>query len=629
MFLKLPKFLHAAGGAVSAALIFLVSAALYSPSLLTGLFLDDAVNYENARLAPMTFDGLAGSFELGIKFVQDGIRPACLDAPAKFFRPLTVLSFKADDALFSNNFNLYHIQNIIYASAVNACALPLARFYLKSRTAAVIAVFFTALCPVNFFTVFWLSSRTDLLCAALFAISLLLFIRAAELIAEARGRAPGEERTERGGGENNMKRRGDGKKNLTRPGTAFYILYAGSLAFYALSLAAKEQSLIMPAVVFATAAMFLSEGGTRRDEGEGVLFKKTGAAAAILSFPYILLTAAHFIVRSAHLGGLALPTLDFYMFDLSKPLLAAVLIFQKTVFGILSLAVFTPPVPVKILYYKPEYVIFFGLSLAPFLYLLKKFALAAPFRNKRYRAAVAAFFLALVPTLPMLPAPHYHYMPSIFFSMLLAGLFVETDESAIKPFFRVYSSIYAAAGVASAAIVTAFLMTVGGYTHKLCSTYEAIYDKYMAGEYFKNTGRPPEFYLFDLEFPGAVAAAEFRLRKGLPRPAFKNYIISVAGPLLGKSAVEYGFDEIIVRSDFPMFSGIWEEFAAAAPVNFKEGAVSGCEKYDMNIVRTARNPVTGNTGVTEFTIRFKDGRPVKSPERYFIGGNYRGVGYGN
>ena len=180
MFLRLPSFLHALSDARAALIIFFISVIIYSPSLLTGMFLDDAVNYENANLASMSFSGLSDSFELGIKFVQDGIRPACLDAPAKFFRPLTVLSFKLDIAAFSTKFNFYHIQNILYASAVNALVFILARFFLKSFTAAVIAVFFMAFCPVNFYTVFWLSSRTDLLCAALFAVSLVLFIRAAE-----------------------------------------------------------------------------------------------------------------------------------------------------------------------------------------------------------------------------------------------------------------------------------------------------------------------------------------------------------------------------------------------------------------------------------------------------------------
>lgn len=366
MFLRLPSFLHSLTDNRTALIIFFMSAVIYSPSLLTGMFLDDAVNYENANLARMSFGSLADSFELGIKFVQDGIIPACLDAPAKFFRPLTVLSFKLDIAMFSYKFNFYHIQNILYASAVNALVFLLARFFLKSYTAAVIAVFFMAFCPVNFYTVFWLSSRTDLLCTVLFAVSLVLFIRTAEYFSGS-GRI---------------------KKDFK-----FYALYLSSLILHSLSLAAKEQSLIMPAVIFITAAAVLKEGEGRNPD------KSVFKTAVILAFPYILLTAAHFYVRTLYLGGLALPAINFYMFDLADPL-TIVLIFQKIIFKILTLSVFMPPVPIKMLYYKPEYIFFFGAALVLFLYLLKKFAAGAPLINKRFASAASIFFITLIPTLP-------------------------------------------------------------------------------------------------------------------------------------------------------------------------------------------------------------------------------------
>lgn len=591
MFLRLPSFLHSLTDARTALLIFLMSAAIYSPSLLTGMFLDDAVNYENANLAATNFGGLADSFELGIKFVQDGIRPACLDAPAKFFRPLTVLSFKLDIAMFSDKFNFYHIQNILYASAVNALVFLLARFFLKSFTAAVIAVFFMAFCPVNFYTVFWLSSRTDLLCTALFAVSLFLFIRTAGYFS------------------------GDGKRKID---IEFYALYLSSLIFQWLSLAAKEQSLIMPAVIFITAAAVLKEGEGRHPH------KSVFMTAVILTFPYILLTAAHFYVRTLYLGGLALPTIKFYMFDLADPL-TLVLIFQKVIFKILTLSVFLPPVPIKMLYYKPEYIVFFGAALALFLYLLKKFAAGAPHRNKRFAAAIAIFFITLVPTLPMLPGPHYHYMPSIFFSMALAGFFAGTDEAAVKPFFKFYAALYLSAGIASACIIIYFFGALGDYTKMLCDIYERRYNEYTAGDHYKKTGDIPEFYLFDIEFPAAVAASEFRLRTGLTRSSFKNYIISAANPFSGRSNITFRTDEILIESQNPLFCGIWDEFANAAPISFAAGDDASCEKYDMKTLKTAVNPVTKNTGPTEFIIKFRDGKKVLNENRIFINADFLSV----
>jgi hypothetical protein len=591
MFLRLPSFLHSLTDNRTALIIFFMSAVIYSPSLLTGMFLDDAVNYENANLARMSFGSLADSFELGIKFVQDGIIPACLDAPAKFFRPLTVLSFKLDIAMFSYKFNFYHIQNILYASAVNALVFLLARFFLKSYTAAVIAVFFMAFCPVNFYTVFWLSSRTDLLCTVLFAVSLVLFIRTAEYFSGS-GRI---------------------KKDFK-----FYALYLSSLILHSLSLAAKEQSLIMPAVIFITAAAVLKEGEGRNPD------KSVFKTAVILAFPYILLTAAHFYVRTLYLGGLALPAINFYMFDLADPL-TIVLIFQKIIFKILTLSVFMPPVPIKMLYYKPEYIFFFGAALVLFLYLLKKFAAGAPLINKRFASAASIFFITLIPTLPMLPGPHYHYMPSIFFSMALAGLFAGTGEAAIKPFFKFYAALYLGAGAASAFIIIYFFGALGDYTKMLCVIYENRYKQYTAGDHYKKTGDIPEFYLFDIEFPAAVAAAEFRLINQMARSSFKNYIISAANPFSGRSNITFRTDEILIESRKPLFCGIWDEFANAAPISFAAGDAASCEKYDMKTLKTAVNPVTKNTGPTEFSVKFRDGKKVLNENRIFINADYLSV----
>jgi hypothetical protein len=216
-------------------------------------------------------------------------------------------------------------------------------------------------------------------------------------------------------------------------------------------------------------------------------------------------------------------------------------------------------------------------------------------------------------------------MPSIFFSMALAGLFAGTGEAAIKPFFKFYAALYLGAGAASAFIIIYFFGALGDYTKMLCVIYENRYKQYTAGDHYKKTGDIPEFYLFDIEFPAAVAAAEFRLINQMARSSFKNYIISAANPFSGRSNITFRTDEILIESRKPLFCGIWDEFANAAPISFAAGDAASCEKYDMKTLKTAVNPVTKNTGPTEFSVKFRDGKKVLNENRIFINADYLSV----
>jgi hypothetical protein len=641
MIIKLLSRAGRLGRGRAAALIMVISIITYSPSLLSGLFLDDATNYDNAMRAALSFDGLADSFELGIKFVHDGIKPDCIAATAKFFRPLTVLSFKLDIALFANNFNLYHIQNILYASIVNVCLYFIAVFFCRGRcgreeeekslpaaqsaasaekaavlaacdaacgaddksdiepdktidnskdnTAGILAAFFMIFSPVNFYTVFWLSSRTDLLCAALFLLSLLSFILFSWIYDE---------------------KSASGKSRFY-----YYALYIISLALTSLSLLAKEQSAVMPAIIFVTAAVLLKK---KNSAGGG--FK----TAAVLAMPYLLLCGAHFYIRTLYLGGLALPTLNFYMFDLSSPF-AAVFMFHKVILKILTLSVFMPPVPIKMMLYRPGYIIFLAAALVLFLFLLCKFIRYAPLNDKKYRAVTLIFFITLIPTLPMIPGPHYHYMPAVFFSIILAGLFT-AGKKTIRPFFKIYSAAYLCAALISCAAVLSVFILCGEYTRRLCDIYEKHYIEYTSGDYYKKNGDVIEFYLLDVEFPASIVSAEFRLRSRAAR-VFKNYVLSVkTEPFTAPSDLRFLTDEVIVSSHGrPLFCGFWDEFANAAPIKFVENEVFTCEKYDMKALKTAAHPLTKNIGISEFSVKFKDELPAVCDKRRFIRGDYKTV----
>ena len=183
-----------------------------------------------------------------------------------------------------------------------------------------------------------------------------------------------------------------------------------------------------------------------------------------------------------------------------------------------------------------------------------------------------------------------------------------TEISTPKKF---YIAAYFAVGALSASLVTGLFYYAGTYTKKLCDEYDKKYSEYIKTEYYRESKAPAEFYIYDAEFFAAASVPEFRLRRN--GAGFKSFFLNTAtAPFMKKSEVMAGADDILVRSTgAPFFSGFAEQFAASEKINISEGSRYACKYYNMLILRSGVNALTGNKGVMDFKITFagKKSRP--------------------
>ncbi len=347
----------------------LLAALLYAPTLFAGLVTDDAVNYLNARDAPLTFRGLARGFRVGIEFGHDGVRPPGLADTATYFRPLTVLSFKADLALFGNRRGLYHLLNVALAAGTALLLLAAGRRLLGHDRAALLATLAFLAAPANAFTTAWLSSRTDLLATFFMAAALLPLLPAPR-------ETPGSP--------------GVRDRGLLSP------------ALFALALLSKESAAPFPLAAYAA----LRAAGVGRYE------------AGIRIMPHLALLPFWWMIRSAHVGGFRLPDVAFYTLpptDPWFPIYAA----ERLLQAFLTHALYFPPLPFKMLLPYPAWHGFVLLCLTPLAVAAWRGLFAPHPAPARRNAFLAGAFALTLPTIWFLPAPHYFHAPSLLFALAL------------------------------------------------------------------------------------------------------------------------------------------------------------------------------------------------------------------
>jgi len=581
--------------------LLLIASIVYAPCLLTGIVNDDAFNIYNASRSGWSLSELSRAFVIDPHGFHDGIVPDCLGQTTRYFRPLIMASFKLDTVLFGNNFNLYHLQNILLALCTALMVYILARKLLPDEPAAYLASILFILCPVNFFTVYWISARTDLLCTFFMMISLLLFIRFIEY-----------------------------SKNIH-----YYPTLSLALVFYLLSLLAKEGTVMMPFFIFLISRYLIAE----RDAGDR---KKVIVTSALYAFAYLLVFAAYFFVRTCVLGGIHYPAINFYSFPVNDPLVIYFAI-QKYVWMFLTMTFFVTPFPIKMFFYSPTYNVIFIIALVFSIWVFGK--LSRPLKNSKIsKILLWLTVLSFVPTLPLLPGPHYCYIPSIFYCMLIAmylrykyyGETAETKENGIIKYRieasvdeygpsypkakKAYLAVYAFAGFLSAAILLALFYLGGYYNQRVCEIIEKVVDKYHASDYFKKTKEPPEIYLFDVGGPPMIFD-EFRFRHP-DKKDFKGFIVNVGA--LTRSIVSIRTGEVTVTAaGMPLFSGFIEEFANSGKFEFIAGKNFKCGHYEMVVEKTAKNSWTQNTGISEFKLIFNE--KTSAPKRRIYLDVYRGT----
>ena len=168
---------------------------------------------------------------------------------SQYYRPLTTSTFLLDRLLYDTRPSGFHLTNVLlYAITCGLAALLFRRLLRSPSLALALALLFAAL-PAHTENVAWISGRTDLVCAALMFASLLVYLRADE---------------------------------SDRPG-----LWAVSAALFFLSLAGKEMSVSMVALVLLHQGWF--HGWNRR-----TLLRTLPYAGAALIFAVLhALTAPH------------------------------------------------------------------------------------------------------------------------------------------------------------------------------------------------------------------------------------------------------------------------------------------------------------------------------------------------
>ncbi len=171
-----------------------------------------------------------------------------------YFRPLYALSLRLDHGIWGAEPAGYHLTNLLLHTLNTLLAYLLGRQILKNRFAALIGAFFFLLHPIHSLSIFWISGRTDMLCAAFYLSGLIAFIR-----------------------------------YYQRKEPTFQALGAG---LFALSMLAKEMALSLPLVIIAYVLVF-----------DASPLKDRALKSLRMSAPYFLILLVFILVRIIFVSG--------------------------------------------------------------------------------------------------------------------------------------------------------------------------------------------------------------------------------------------------------------------------------------------------------------------------------------
>ena len=146
----------------------------FGGALAVGFFLDDFHILERSIASSWKPSSLAHAFTV---FDPDTIDIWCLDnTPTRFFRPLLILSFKLDHALFGFQAAGFHLTNLLL-HLLNCCMLAWLLLRLgMARTPTRLAVALFAVFCHNGVAVVWVAGRTELLLATFMLATVLLHV---------------------------------------------------------------------------------------------------------------------------------------------------------------------------------------------------------------------------------------------------------------------------------------------------------------------------------------------------------------------------------------------------------------------------------------------------------------------
>ncbi len=294
-----------------------------------------------------------------------------------FFRPLTIISFALDWYTFGDKPFLFHLVNLLMHIAASIGVAACAASLFRKPSAGLYAGIIFAIHPVHPEAVTWISGRFDVLCGALLVWSLFAYLKS---------RSP------------------DTRKPVVYLTTSFIL--------FGLACLAKEMAYAFPLVIIAL-ELFAPK---KPDESiSGGKWLRVGG--------FILIAVLLFIIRYIRLGGMGGGGYLAGSEDNGIWQYIYRIFIQPYYILLLPLNrfVFQPAL-------SPYAIIIQLVMLLPFLMLFQK-------QNwKLIGFCAVAIFLSYLPASFLgieetkLMSSRFLYVPSIFYSMLIAGLFTSVNE---------------------------------------------------------------------------------------------------------------------------------------------------------------------------------------------------------
>jgi hypothetical protein len=344
------------------ALVLLAFAALL-PSLLTPFVADDYFHVaEASRLGEAVSRGWVLPIDKGgAWWTPHGLA-------VEYFRPLVVVSFAIDRALYGEHALGYHLTNLLLHGAATLLAWAIARRVLGAGIAAWASAALFAIHPCHVQAVSWISGRTDVLAGLFYMAALALYLESRE-----------------------------------RPGARMALSIASVLVFL-VALTAKEMAITFPVVVFAH--------GLLRPKGEPLARRlPVPALAAVVAGGYVVL-------RATLLGGLHPPPSPF-AFHLGDP----GLLWHLVTTPLLYLGDFTTFVPtdpvVTVPFWKSHTAVLLVFAAVVLFTLTRTVRQSQDKRSAAWGLGWMAITLLPVAMLPL--GEHFLYLPSLGYCILVGS----------------------------------------------------------------------------------------------------------------------------------------------------------------------------------------------------------------
>jgi protein O-mannosyl-transferase len=310
--------------------------------------------------------------------------------PHNVYRPLLSVWLVLNQRLWGFYPGGWHLMAVLLLALATMGVYALGRRVLDSRPLAALAAALFALHPIHVESTAWVIGMNEALMAVPFLASILAYLRS----------------------------RDDGPDSSRSPGWRRGVWLGTSLACYALALLAKEESIVLPAIV----AGFVWVYGPA-ENGRGLTGTQTRLRGALAgSAPYWGLAAAYLALRVAILHGLSHTATQM-------PFAAIPLTIPAVLWSDIRLLVW--PTGLSIFYASP----FVGSAsfsnfVFPSLLVLAVAGLVLTW-GSRSRAVAWAAMWVFIPVLPFLDLPilpdgdfvhdRYLYLSSVGFALLLAS----------------------------------------------------------------------------------------------------------------------------------------------------------------------------------------------------------------